>query len=290
MTMSIASGAAGADQLRAQLHGIWNGVAGAWEEHADDADARGAALAARMIDAVRPGPGERVVELACGPAGLGLEAARRVGPSGEVTLSDVAPEMTAIAARRAERLGLANVRTRVLDLEQIAEPDGSYDVVLCREGLMLVPDPGRGAREIERILRPGARAAVAVWGPRARNPWLGVVFDVVAAELGVPMPPPGIPGPFSLDQPGMVESLLVEAGLEEVEVGEVEVPYLAASAAEWWERTCALAGPLARRLAALPEPAAQALAARARDAIGVYETPAGLEIPGVSLLATARKS
>ena len=91
------------------------------------------------------------------------------------------------------------MRTRELDLEQIDEPDGSYDVVLCREGLMLVPDPARAAREIARVLRPGGRVALAVWGPREQNPWLGVVFDAVSAQLGTPMPPPGIPGPFSLD-------------------------------------------------------------------------------------------
>jgi ubiquinone/menaquinone biosynthesis C-methylase UbiE len=95
-----------------------------------------------------------------------------VAPGGEVVLSDVAAEMTAIAAARAEARGLGNVRTRQLDLERIDEPDGSYDVVLCREGLMLVPDPARAAGEIRRVLRPGGRAALAVWGPRERNPWL----------------------------------------------------------------------------------------------------------------------
>src|SRR5205823_2349511 len=103
---------------------------------------------------------------------------------GDVVLSDVAPEMTAIAAARAEAAGLINVSARDLDLEQIAEPDGSYDVVLCREGLMLVPDPVRAAREIRRVLRPGGRAAITVWGPRERNPWLGIVFDSVSAQLG----------------------------------------------------------------------------------------------------------
>jgi ubiquinone/menaquinone biosynthesis C-methylase UbiE len=101
---------------------------------------------------------------------LGLAAAARVAPEGEVVLSDVAAEMTAIAATRAEELGLENVSTRVLDLERIDEPDGSYDVVLCREGLMLVPDPGRAAGEIRRVMRLGGRFALAVWGPRERNP------------------------------------------------------------------------------------------------------------------------
>ena len=289
-TSSITREADGVDELRAQLHRMWSGVAAAWATHADYADTRGAPLAEAMLDATRLQAGERVLELACGPAGLGVGAAERIGPGGEVILSDIAAEMTAIAAARAERLGLTNVRTRELDLEQIDEPDSSYDVVLCREGLMLVPDPARAAREIQRILRQGGRTAIAVWGPRERNPWLAVVFDVVSAQLGAPVPPPGIPGPFSLDNADRLETLLVQAGLTQVDVREFDVPYRAASAGEWWQRTCALAGPLAQKLAALPEPAAQALAARAREAISVYETPTGLEIPGVSLLATAQKA
>jgi sugar phosphate isomerase/epimerase len=113
------------------------------------------------------------------------------------------------------------------------------------------------------------------------------MFDSVSAELGTPMPPPGVPGPFSLDDAGRLSRVLTDAGLTSVEIAEVPTPYRAASADEWWTRTCALAGPLAQRLAVLPEPAGRALRERACEAIGVYQTPAGLDIPGVSLIARA---
>ena len=163
----------GGGRLRARLHGMWAAVAGSWGEHADYVDARAAGVTRAMLAASRPQPGERVLELACGPGGVGIAAAELVAPGGEVVLSDVAAEMTAIAAARAAATGLGNVSTRVLDIERIDEPDASYDVVLCREGLMFAPDPARAAREIRRVLRPGGRVAIAVWGPRERNPWLG---------------------------------------------------------------------------------------------------------------------
>ena len=278
------------EELRARLRGMWASVAGAWEQHADYVDARGAAVTEKLLELTSPQLGERVLELACGPGSVGLAAAARVGANGVVVISDVVPEMTAIAAARAEALGLAHVSTRVLDLERIAEPDGFYDVVVCREGLMLVPDPGRAAREIRRVLRPGGRVAVAVWGPRERNPWLGIVFDLASAQLGAPVPPPNIPHPFSLDEPDLLADLLSAAEFSEVAVEEVEVPYDAAAADEWWERSLALAGPLAQRLAALPTAAAAALSARAREAVRAYETPTGLHIPGVSLVAFARRA
>ncbi len=280
----------GAGDMRAHLHGMWAAVAGAWGEHAAYIDARGAAVSERMLELTLPRPGERVLELACGPGGPGFAAAGRVAPGGEVVVSDVVPEMTAIAAARAEALGLTNVTIRELDLERIDQPDGSYDVVLCREGLMLVADPARAAGEIRRVLRPGGRVALVVWGPRERNPWLGVVFDAVGEQLGAPVPPPGVPGPFSLADSDRLAGLLSAAGLSAVVVGEIAVPLHAASFEEWWTRACALAGPLARRLAALPDDAARAIRDRARKAISVYETPRGLEIPGVALIAAARRA
>jgi ubiquinone/menaquinone biosynthesis C-methylase UbiE len=278
---------AATDDLRVHLHGMWASVAPSWEQHADYVEARGAALTAAMLERSAPQPGERVLELACGPGGLGIAAARLVAPGGEVVLSDVAAEMTAIAARRAGRL--ANVTTLVLDLERIDQPDASYDLALCREGLMFVPDPARAAREIHRVLRPGGRATIAVWGPRERNPWLGVILDAASAQLGRPVPPPGIPHPFSLAGDGQVADVLAEAGFE-VTIEEVALPMRVGSFAEWWERTSALAGPLARVLASLPDDAAAALRGRVREAVRAYEKPNGLEFPGLTLLATARRA
>jgi len=275
----------GAD-LRRHLHDMWGVVAGAWGDHADFVDNRGRALTATLLHRTAPRPGDRVLELACGAGGTGLAAASLVAP-GEVILSDVSPAMTAIAASRAANM--SNVDTRVLDLEDIAEPAESFDVVLCREGLMFAVDPARAVGEISRVLRPGGRVGLAVWGPRAENPWLSVIFDTVGAQLGTPVPPPGIPGPFALEDATRLAGLLSDAGLTEVTVTKLAVPLRDVSFEAWFRRTTALAGPLAQRLAALPEPATQALQARLREAVRPYETDGVLEFPGLSLIATGRR-
>ena len=276
--------------LRARLHGMWASVASAWGEHAEYSDTRGAAAAARMLELTAPHPGDRVLELACGPAGLGLSAAEMVTPGGEVVLSDVVVEMTAIASSRARKRGIENVSTRVLDLEQIDEPDEAFDVVLCREGLMFAAEPVAAAAEIRRVLRPGGRAAVAVWGPRERNPWLGLVFDAVSAQLGRPVPPRGVPGPFALEDASRLGGLLSDAGLEDVVVDELPAPLRADSFEAWWSRTSALAGPLTRILATMPAPAIEELKARLVDSTRPYVTSdGGLEFPGVTLLASGRR-
>jgi enediyne biosynthesis protein CalE5 len=283
------SGRTGEEALRTQLHAMWAGVATRWAEHADDVDERAVAVTEMMLDRTAPRPGDRVLELACGPGGAGLAAAERVGPEGEVVLSDVAAEMVSIAAARADARGLANVRTATLDLEQIDEPDGSYDVALCRDGLMLTVEPERAAREIHRVLRRGGRAAIAVWGPQNRNPWLGLVFDAVSAQTNSPVPPPGVPGPFSLDDPARLKALLTAAGLANVVVEEVSTPLGSPSFEAWWARASALAGPLATIVAGMPKDAVALLTERLRAAVAPYTTPTGLELPGVTLLASARR-
>jgi ubiquinone/menaquinone biosynthesis C-methylase UbiE len=276
------------DELRKGLHAMWSSVAGGWAEHADYADARGAAITAKMLELAALQPAERVLELACGPGGLGIAAAERVAPDGEVILSDVAPEMTAIAAARANAAGVANVSTAVLDLEDIDQPDGSYDAVLCREGFMFAVDPTRAARELARVLKPGGRVVLAVWGPRERNPWLGLVFDAVSAQTGAVIPPPGVPGPFAQSDAQRLHSLLSDAGFEDVSVTEHPAPLHARSFDEWWSRTTALAGPMAKLLAAMPAEAVDGIRARLTESVREYETDAGLDLPGVTLIASAR--
>jgi SAM-dependent methyltransferase len=275
--------------LRASLRAMWASAAPAWGEHAGYVDTRGAVVARAMLDSAGLQRGERVLELACGPGGVGIAAAEIVGPDGAVVLSDVAPEMTAIAAERANNAGLTNVTTREVDLERIDYPEAAFDAVLCREGLMLVPDPASAVREARRILRPDGRAVFTVWGPRDRNPWLGLLFDAVTAQTGLPVPPPGIPGPFSLEAPGALGELLEGAGFHGTDFREIPTPMKASSVDEWWSVVPSLAGPLARVLGSLPADVSAAIRARVDAAMADFATPDGYELPGVSILGVGRR-
>jgi hypothetical protein len=117
-----------------------------------------------------------------------------------------------------------------------------------------------------------------------------VVFDAVSAQMGVPMPPPGMPGPFALEDAGRLRGLLVDAGLVDVAVRELPVPLLSPSFEDWWTRTSSLAGPLSAVLAGLPAEAKADLESRVRAAVAPYETADGLRFPGLTLLASARRA
>ena len=152
---------------------------------------------------------------------------------------------------------------------------------------MFALEPGRAVGEIRRVLRPGGRAALAVWAARERNPWLGPrAWTSSARRSGRRCRRPGSPARSRSATPTSCARLLDGAGLADVRVGELSVPLRTASFDEWWGRTSALAGPLSAILASMPEAAVQALRERAREAVRDYETASGgLDFPGVTLIA-----
>ena len=176
-----------------------------------------------------------MLELAAGPGDTGFIAAERLGPNGLLLSTDVAPEMVAAARRRAAELGIENVEFRVEDASAIDLPDASVDGVLCRFGVMLVPDSGRAFTEIARVLRPRGRASLAVWASSDANDWM-TAAGRSALELGLSeRPDPSAPGPFRLADPGELRRLVSEAGLRVAALEDVPILWRAASLEEWWQ-------------------------------------------------------
>ena len=278
-----------ADQVRSHVHSMWASVAEQWGVHADYVDERGVEVTAAMLDAAALGPGDHVLELACGPGGAGIAAAQRVLPGGSVVLSDVVTEMATIAGARAKERGLTNVTATTIDLEAIDAGNESFDVVLCRDGLMFAVDPERAVGEIHRVLKPGGRVAVAVWGASDDNPWLGVVFEAVTGVTGFPVPPPGIPGPFSLGDANRLREMFIAAGFGRVAVDRLATPLRSPSFDDWWARIRAIAEPLSAILDHFDQETLQSIEARMQLAVAPYATAAGLELPGLTLLVSATR-
>ena len=284
-----ASTAAEDGGLRASLRAIWASVAPSWGELAEHVDTRGAVVAQAMLDSAGLERGDRVLELACGPGGVGMAAAAIVGPDGAVVLSDIAPEMTAIAAERARNAGLTNVTTCEVDLERIDYPEAAFDKVLCREGLMLVPDPASAVREARRILRPAGRAVFAVWGPvTAIHGWACCSTRSRPRRVW-PSRRLASPGRSRLKRPAHSASCWLRPGSPALAVREIPTPMKASSVDEWWSVVPSLAGPLARVLGSLPAEVSAAIRARVDAAMADFATPDGYELPGVSILGVGRR-
>jgi len=104
-----------------------------------------------------------------------------------------------------------------MDAEALDLPESSFDAVLCRFGLMFLPDIDRTLVGIRRLLVPGGRFAASVWGPPERVPMNSVTFGAIAKVLELPPPAPGTPGLFSLADADALAGKLSAAGFGEVE-------------------------------------------------------------------------
>jgi SAM-dependent methyltransferase len=190
-----------------------------------------------MVEILDPQDGETILELAAGIGDTGFTAARRVGPSGRVLSTDVAPEMVAAAEAHARELGLDNVEFAVVDAQAIDLPDGRVDGVLCRWGYMLVVDPARALAETFRVLAPRGRVVFAIWADAQANPWGSAVGRALLELDLIPPPAPDAPGPFRLGDVERVRELVRGAGFGEPELEDVPLVWEHDSADTYWRVT-----------------------------------------------------
>lgn len=281
--------AADPDEQRAAFREGWERAAGGWGGRADRIRAWGMPVSAAMVESLHLQPGMTVLELAAGPGDTGFMAAELVAPGGRLICSDGAEAMLDVARERAAALGIGNVEFRQLELEWIDMETASVDAVLVRWGIMLIVDPEASAREIRRVLRPGGRAAFAVWDVPERNPW-AVIPNRALIALGHAEPPdPDAPaGMFSLAPEGALAELLEGAGFEDVTVRPVALERRYGALAEYVEETTEMSPVFGEIFPELDDAAREAVVERIAAEAQPYTADDGsLVLPGVSLVASA---
>jgi len=189
-----------------------------------------------MVETLSPQPGHTILELAAGIGDTGFLAAELIEPGGTLITSDLVPEMLSAAQRRAEALGLTNVRFKQIDAEAIDIPAASVDGVLCRWGYMLMPDAEAALRDTRRILKPGGRVALAAWTDIDANPWTTLPMRELIAR-GIAEPPPPGPGQFAWSEQSVVADTLDAAGFIDYEIHALDFVVRYPSAEVWWATT-----------------------------------------------------
>lgn len=140
-----------------------------------------------LVAPAEVGAGLTVVDYGCGPGGLALELARRVGTDGRVIGLDINADFLERTRLLAADAGLADrLETRQLDGDRIPLDDRSADRVLCKNVLEYVPDPQQTISEFHRVLRPGGMAHVSDsdWGTVVYEPG-GERFARIMAAAGI---------------------------------------------------------------------------------------------------------
>jgi SAM-dependent methyltransferase len=164
----------------------------------------------------------------------------------------------------------------------------SVDAVLCRWGIMLIVDPGAAAGEIRRVLKPGGRAALAVWDLAERNPWATIPREAMQAVAGGEPPDPRAPNMFALAADGALAELLESAGLIEVKIAPVALLRHFVSVQEFLAETLEISSTLRAAYDELGDEQRERIAALVTERAAPFTDADGsVTVPGSTLVASA---
>ena len=237
----------------------WNGRSGErWVAYQSRLDAMLAVFGQAAIEAAAPGPGERVLDVGCGAGASSLALAARVGAGGQVLGVDISEALI----DRARTLAPQEIPAlfQVADAGRAALPQGAFDILFSRFGVMFFDDPTGAFSHMRRALRPGGRVAFVCWRRAAENDWvrlpMGAIKGIVPPTV---QPAAEAPGPFSFGDRGRVERILSAAGFTEIAIApfDASIPY---GEGETWDAAiddavamASKVGPLSRALADQPD-------------------------------------
>lgn len=277
--------------IKEQARRDWDLAAPGWQKNDAQLAETTAAVTQRLLSLAGLAAGHRVLDIACGTGEPALQAAEVVGPQGYVLGTDLSEKMLAVAREKAQARRLSSVEFRQVDGEEIDVDAASFDAVLCRWGLMFMPEPVRCLRQAHRALKPGGRIALSVWGPPERNPFIVVPAIILRKHLEGLLPDPAAPGGvFSFADRGRLAATLGEAGFRDVQIDDMELPMAVFdSGREYWQYTREIAAPLAALFEQLPPDLQRTVGEEVAAAAGGGDPDAKVSLSGYPLLASGVK-
>jgi ubiquinone/menaquinone biosynthesis C-methylase UbiE len=204
----------------------------------------------RLIELAHIKSGDRILDIATGVGEPAITAAKKVGNDGHVMATDISLGMLSIAKQRAASLGLESIMEfKEGDAETIDLPASSFNAVLCRWGLMFLPNLSGVLSRIHNTLVPDGYLAAAVWATPDKVPFVGLAIGTVRNETHAPSPPPGTPGPFSLADENQLRNSLIEIGFKDVHTEHLNTVFEFNSAEEYTQFIKEIAAPVIGMLA-----------------------------------------
>jgi ubiquinone/menaquinone biosynthesis C-methylase UbiE len=177
-------------------------------------------------------PGALVLDVCCGSGASALAAAQTVGPTGRVLGVDLAEGLVERARVKARERGFQHAEFRVGDFEELAEPDGSFDAVICIFGIFFLPDMPAGVRRLWRWVKPGGKLAITTWGPRVFEPANTIFWEAIRDVR--PELYKGFNPWDRINDPVAVSTLLAEAGVADSAAIAEAGWHPIATPADWW--------------------------------------------------------
>ena len=203
----------------------WDSVAAGWQKWWDTWEKGAHNVSNKLVELAGIKPSQRVLDIATGIGEPAVTAARTVGDKGHVTATDISPEMLAVGKERARQEGLKNIEFREGDAGMADLPSSSFNAAICRWGLMFLPNLSIALDNIRRSLVSGGSLAIAVWAEPTKVPQLNIPMTIIRQELQLPLPPPRIPGPFSLADLNELRNSLLHVGFGDIRSENIQVTF-----------------------------------------------------------------
>jgi len=267
----------------------WQAAADAWRRWGPVIDSWLLEGTDMMLDLAQVQAGVRVLDVAAGAGGQSFAAARRVGPQGEVLATDISENLVRYLEQDAAAAGLTQVRAAVMDGEDVRVPPGRFDAVICRLGLIYLPDRKAALGGIRAALRPGGRLGAIVYSTPEANRFFSLPVSIIRRAAQLPPPLAGQPGPFSLGTPDVLRHELEAAGFVDVDVRALPAPLRLASAAECVRFERESFGALHQMLGGLSAEAQAAVWQEITGALTEFEGPEGFLGPCELLVVAAAR-
>ena len=272
---------ASADEIRDAQRARWAKLAASWDKwDAVIMDQLGP-VGTAIIEGLQPADNAQHLDIASGTGEPGLSIAKLL-PNSRVMLTDLAPPMLEVAARRAQEQGITNVETKVCSADELPFDDASFDSVSVRFGYMFFPDLARATAEFARVLKPGGRLCAAVWVNPEDNPWTSIAMQAIATEVVVPPPDPDGPNMFRCTAPGYVGALYQAAGLHDIAEWDVPVALVTRSPEEYWQTMSEHVTAVATALQQVDAAAKERIRAYATAQVEPFTTDGKVAVPGLA--------
>lgn len=270
---------ASADEIRDTQRATWGRLSAAWAKWDSIIMAQLRPVGAAIIEALDVADDQQHLDIACGTGEPGLSIAR-LAPQGHVVLTDLAAEMLAVAARRADAQGLTNIETKVCSADDLPFGDCTFDSVSVRFGYMFFPDLAKATVQFVRVLKPGGRLCAAVWIKPDENPWTSIALQAIASEVPLPAPQPDGPGMFRCAAPGYLSAFFERAALHKVAEEDVDVEMVTESAEQYWDVISDHVSPVMAALQHADEATRARIHDRATVAVRAFEKDGTVRVPG----------
>lgn len=279
-----------ADRFKEGQRVQWDGVAAGWEKWWETLEKMSQGVTEKLIQMAEVKPDQNVLDIATGIGEPALTVARKVGDNGSVIATDQSPEMLSLARRRADAAGITNVTFLEIDAENMDFEEDDFDAVVCRWGLMFMPNLDIVLSSIRRFITPGGKFATSVWDVPAKIPFFSLAVHILQEMFQVSPPPPGTPTVSGLAD-GVIEEKMAKAGFKNIQTVALTLKFEMAKADDYVQMMKDIAAPLNAMLAnQKPEQRDLFWKTLADTAAQKYPgSNGGVLIPSVSLCVSAER-